>query len=178
MTVSASTENILSTALGSRAAASELLAVINSDSVLSDAEIAMLDGAVAGTAAAGKCVVLTTNKVIDTIDITTPKFSGTTVSNVILGTSSGKKVVGGVVTLDGSNPTPVVTGLATVVGAVATIQKSSTPGDDPIVLTVDFGGGVTAGTVNIYAWKTDGTDPTLVASTDNATVVSWIAYGT
>lgn len=80
MTVSASTENILSTALGSRAAASELLAVINSDSVLSDAEIAFLDGAVAGTVAAGKVVVATTNKVVDTLDITTPKIGGTAVT--------------------------------------------------------------------------------------------------
>lgn len=82
-------------------------------------------------------------------------------------------VVAGEVTLDGSNPTTVATGLTTIAGASASIKKTTSPGDDPVALTVSYSGG----TLSIYAWKTDGTDPTLVASTDNATVVSYVAVG-
>lgn len=85
----------------------------------------------------------------------------------------------GEVTLDGSNPTSVTTGLSTIAGAVACIKNASAPGDDPVAVTVDYAGSVAAGQLDIYAWKnTGGTDPTLVASTNNSVVVSWIAFGT
>lgn len=83
----------------------------------------------------------------------------------------------GVVTLDGGNPTPVVTGLNAIVGAAVSLKAAATPGDDPTSFSVDFGGAVAAGTLNVYAYKTDGADPTLVASTNNAAVVSWVAWG-
>lgn len=93
--------------------------------------------------------------------------------------AAGYKIARGEVTLDGSNPTPITTGLATVVAATATLKTAAAPGDDPSWLTVDYGGGVTAGELDIYAWKnTGGTDPTLVASTNSTAVVSWIAIGT
>lgn len=57
----------------------------------------------------------------------------------------------------------------------ATIKASSTPGDDPVVVTVDYTGN--DGNLDIYAWKTDGADPTLVASTNSSAVISWIAEG-
>lgn len=80
----------------------------------------------------------------------------------------------GTVTLDGSNPTPITTGLSSISGVTLTQQGSTAPGDDPVYLTVT----TSSGTANVYAWKnTGGTDPTLVASTDNATVVQWIACG-
>ncbi len=83
-------------------------------------------------------------------------------------------IVGGTTALDGSNPTPVVTGLTTVTGFSATLAGTAAPGDNTSVLTYDISGG----TVNVYAWKnTGGTDPTLVASTGTETF-SWIATGT
>jgi len=82
-------------------------------------------------------------------------------------------VASGTVTLDGSNPTPVTTGLTTVTTAVAVIKQSTTPGDDPVCVTVDY----TGGTLNIYAWKNNGTDPTLVASTNSTATIDWIAVG-
>lgn len=95
------------------------------------------------------------------------------------GVAAGYKIARGEVTLDGSNPTSVVTGLATVVAVVATLKAATTPGDDPSWLSVNYGGGVTAGTFDVYAYKnTGGTDPTLVDSTNNAAVFSWIAIGT
>lgn len=96
------------------------------------------------------------------------------VKSVISGTSAGVKIASGTATLDGSNPTAVTTGLTTVVSAVVTLKATSTPGDDPTSFSVGYSGG----TLNIYAYKTNGTDPTLVASTDNAATVDWIAVGT
>ena len=95
-------------------------------------------------------------------------------SNITIGGVSPTGVVkSGTVTLDGSNPTPVTTGLTTVVTGVVTQKKATPPGDDPIIFTVGYSGG----TLNVYAWKTDGSDPTLVASTDSAATVDWIAVG-
>jgi hypothetical protein len=85
-------------------------------------------------------------------------------------------MLGGTVTLDGSNATPVALAsyLRQVKGAVVSMEGSSTPGDDPSAVT----SAVTGTTLNVYAWKnTSGTDPTLVASTDNARLVNWLAWG-
>lgn len=107
-------------------------------------------------------------------------FAGTRqqLTSPIQGVAAGYKVARGEVTLDGGNPTPIVTGLASVVACTVALKAAATPGDDPTSFSVDYGGAVAAGTVNLYAYKTDGTDPTLVASTNAAAVVSWIAIGT
>lgn len=89
-------------------------------------------------------------------------------------TDGGRRVVVGEVALDGSNPTPVATGLTTITAVALTIKSSSTPGDSTAVVTYDTSGG----TLNLYGWQnTSGTDPTLVASTGTPTV-GYIAYGT
>jgi len=86
---------------------------------------------------------------------------------------AGLKVRAGTATLDGGNPTPVTTGLTTILAANVSLKAVSTPGDDPTQFSVGYSGG----TLNIYAYKTDGSDPTLVASTNNAATVDWIAVG-
>ncbi|MEW6129595.1 MAG: hypothetical protein AB1757_21320 [Acidobacteriota bacterium] len=86
---------------------------------------------------------------------------------------SQPQVLGGTVLLDGANPVSVVTGLTTIFGATASILKNSSPGDDPVQVTVTFSGG----NLEIFAWKTDGSDPTLIASTNNTETVSWVAIG-
>lgn len=83
--------------------------------------------------------------------------------------------VTGTATLDGSNPTPVTTGLNGIVTCALTQNRSSAPGDDPVAFTATWANG---GTLNIYAWKHDGTDPTLTASTDSDDVVAWECRGT
>lgn len=86
-------------------------------------------------------------------------------------------IVSGTVTLDGSNPTPIALSayFSAVLGAVVSMDGSVAPGDDPSLITHAISGT----TVNVYAWKnTSGTDPTLVASTDNARLVHFIAIGT
>lgn len=77
------------------------------------------------------------------------------------------KILAGEVVLDGSNPTPIITGLSSIYGVALTLKGTVAPGDNTSVLTYDSVGG----TVNVYAWKnTGGTDPTLVASTGTETV--------
>lgn len=89
--------------------------------------------------------------------------------------AAGYKLARGIGTLDGTNPTPVVTGLSTVVSIIAGINGTAAPGDATHVLSATTGA---SGTANVYAWMpTSGTDPTLVAST-NTEVFSWIAIGT
>lgn len=88
--------------------------------------------------------------------------------------TAGSRVAGGSVALDGTNPTPIVTGLTTVTGFSATLQGSAAPGVGTIVLTHT----IASGTVSVYAWKVTATgDATLIASTGTETI-SWTAFGT
>lgn len=97
----------------------------------------------------------------------------------VAGVAAGYKIARGEATLDGSNPTPITTGLATVVAAIAVLKTAVAPGVGTTTITVDYGGGVTAGELDIHAWKpTSSGNPTLIASTDSSSVVSWIAIGT
>lgn len=95
----------------------------------------------------------------------------------VAGVAAGYKIArGGAAALDGSNPTPIATGLTTIVAAVVQLRGTAAPGDNTSVLTTDFTG--SDGTLNVYAWKnTSGSDPTLVASTGTETF-DWIAMGT
>jgi hypothetical protein len=91
--------------------------------------------------------------------------------------AAGYKIARGTAAaLDGSNPTPIATGLTTIVAAAVQLRGTAAPGDNTSVLTTDYTGA--DGTLNVYAWKnTGGTDPTLVASTGTETF-DWIAIGT
>jgi hypothetical protein len=90
------------------------------------------------------------------------------------GVAGGYKIARGETALDGSNPTPVATGLTTVVAFVATLKGTAAPGVSTSVLTYDISGA----TVNVYAWKPTSTSvPTLVASTGTESF-GWIAVGT
>lgn len=95
----------------------------------------------------------------------------------VAGAAAGYKIArGSAAALDGSNPTPIATGLATITAAIVQLRGTAAPGDNTSVLTTDYTGA--DGTLNVYAWKnTGGTDPTLVASTGTETF-DWIAIGT
>ena len=87
----------------------------------------------------------------------------------------GKRIVYGSVQLDGSNPTPVNLAAygSAVESAQVSLRQSTAPGDDPSWVSFDVSGAV----LNVYAWKnTGGTDPTLVASTNNAAVIDFVAF--
>lgn len=95
----------------------------------------------------------------------------------VSGVAAGYKLARGVTALDGSNPTPVTTGLTTVVAATVSLEGSSAPGVGTSVLTVastNYGTGALA----VYAWKVTATnDATLIASTGTENF-EWIAVGT
>jgi predicted RecA/RadA family phage recombinase len=73
----------------------------------------------------------------------------------------------------------IVTGLTTVLGAVASLD--SDPGDDPMLASVTIGdqaGAPAAGSIILKTWKnTGGTDPTPVAATTFSKKVNWLAWG-
>lgn len=92
----------------------------------------------------------------------------------VSGVANGYKVARGETALDGSNPTPVATGLTTVVAFVATLKGSVAPGVGTSSLTAVISGA----TANVYAWKvTSSSDTTLVASTGTESFY-WVAVGT
>lgn len=91
------------------------------------------------------------------------------------GVAAGYKVARGTITLDGTNPSSAATGLASIVScSVDGPAAAAIPGDDPVDAT-PF---INTTTLDIYAWKTDGTDPTPVASTNNTAVFYWVCVGT
>lgn len=100
-------------------------------------------------------------------------LNGGTITN---GGVAQPKLAMGTVVLDGSNPTTVVTGLTTILGAVLTLQDAAAP-NDPDILTYSLN--ATPGSLDINAWKaTNSSTTTEIASTNAALTVSWIAWGT
>lgn len=92
------------------------------------------------------------------------------------GVAAGYKVARGEAALDGGNPTPIATGLATVIAFVATLKGTAAPALGTSVLTANIAGA--AGNVDVYAWKPTGAgDTTLVASTGTESFY-WTAVGT
>jgi len=93
--------------------------------------------------------------------------------------AAGYKIARGQHTTVAASDT-VVTGLATVVAVVATLD--SDPVDDPFMCSASIGdqsGAPAAGSVLIKTWKnTGGTDPTPLAATTFSKKVNWIAIGT
>ncbi len=92
------------------------------------------------------------------------------------GSTGDYRLLWGTVTLDGGNPTPIALAnyVQSVDFAVVGLEGSTALGDDPNQVT----SAVSTTTVNVYAWKNvSGTDPTYVASTDNARLVNWFAVG-
>ena len=85
------------------------------------------------------------------------------------------KIISGTVQLDGGNPTPItLAGEVTAISsAVVSIEGSGAPGDDPVQVT----SAVSGTTVNVYAWLTNGTDPTMSASSDSSRLINFIAIG-
>lgn len=84
------------------------------------------------------------------------------------------KVVGGIAALDGANPTPIATGLTTIVGFAVCLAVSVAPGVGTSLVTAVASGA----TLNAYGWKVTALgDATLIASA-GTDAISWIAVGT
>lgn len=95
------------------------------------------------------------------------------------GVAAGYKIARGQLTTVTAADT-VVTGLATVVAVVASLE--SDPVDDPFMCSAQIGdqaGTPAAGSIIIKTWKnTAGTDPTPLAASTFTKKVNWIAIGT
>ncbi len=92
----------------------------------------------------------------------------------VVGVAAGYKLARGAASLDGSNPTPIATGLTTVVAGIACLNTTSAPGVSTQLLTTDISGT----TLNVYGWKpTASGDCTMIASTGTDSFY-WIAVGT
>lgn len=122
-----------------------------------------------------------TNRALDIPSGSAFKIAGTAVTTALAtapaAVAAGYKIARGTTALDGSNPTPVTTGLSTVVAATVSLEGSSAPGVGTSVLTVATTNYAT-GALAVYAWKVTGTgDATLIASTGTETF-EWIAIGT
>ncbi len=95
----------------------------------------------------------------------------------VLGVAAGYHLARGVTALDGTNPTPVTTGLTTVVAATVSLEGTAAPGVGTSVLTIASTNYAT-GALAVYAWKVTATgDATLIASTGTENF-EWIAIGT
>lgn len=80
------------------------------------------------------------------------------------------KIARGEVALDGSNPTPIATGLTTIVSAQATLKRTTALSSGTAFVTVDFTG--TDGALNLYAWVLAG------SASSGTESVEWVAVGT
>ena len=88
--------------------------------------------------------------------------------------AAGYKVARGETALDGANPTPVATGLATVIAFAATLKGTAAPGTSTSTLTADISGA----TVNVYAWKPTATADTALVASSGTESFYWVAVGT
>lgn len=97
----------------------------------------------------------------------------------LAGVAAGYKVARGQATTVAAADT-IVTGLATVVAVIASLE--SDPTDNPFMATAQIGdqaGSPAAGSIIIKTWQnTTGTDPTPAAATTFGKKVNWLAIGT
>jgi hypothetical protein len=73
------------------------------------------------------------------------KVAGTDITATLAGVAAGYKIARGETALDGSNPTPITTGLTTIVAAVVALKGIAAPGVGTSVITY----GTSAGTLNL-----------------------------
>ncbi len=83
--------------------------------------------------------------------------------------ATGYKIARGITALDGSNPTPIATGLTTITGFAVALNRSTAVSSGTAFVTY---GTITAGSVDVYGWVLAGSAST---GTEN---VAWVAVGT
>jgi predicted RecA/RadA family phage recombinase len=104
-------------------------------------------------------------------------LSGDTTGDVLLCAEGGMQMRAGQLTTASATDT-VVTGLSTVVGAVATYDTDPADPNTYVSATIgDQAGSPAAGSIIIKTWKQSGTDPTPVAADAFSKKVNWIAFG-
>ena len=147
---------------------------IESGGVLKIAGTALTPSAAELNTLTGITATVAELNILDTVTRTAAQ-----INLLVQGVASGYKVARGVHSTVAASDT-VVTGLATVVAVVATLE--SDPVLDPLFVTASIGdqaGAPAAGSVYIKTWKaTAANDVTPVAATTFTKSVNWIAIGT
>lgn len=153
------------------------------------AELNLLDGSVAGTAVASKALALGADKNVDVLAVADLKLgagAGTSITptaaqiNLLTqGVAAGYKIARGTLTPVSASDT-VVTGLATVVAAVASLKGAPTLTHMFVAADIgDQAGAPAAGSILIKSYKPTGAaDVTPLAATTPWSAVDWIAIGT
>lgn len=95
--------------------------------------------------------------------------TGITTNLLTTGVAAGYKVARGITALDGTNPTPVATGLTTVLGFAVALNRTTAVSSGTAFVTY---GAITGGSVDVYGWVIAGSAS---AGTEN---VAWVAVGT
>ena len=110
------------------------------------------------------------NKMVDTVNGLTN--NGAVTSNIVSGVAASYKIARGETALDGTNPTPVATGLTTIVSCNLTVKIATAPA--VTALTYD----TSSGTLNMYAWEPTAADNTALTASSATSTVGWICVGT
>jgi hypothetical protein len=97
-------------------------------------------------------------------DLSISNTGVTTVASV-----NGVKFASGITALDGSNPTTVATGLASITGLALTLNRSSSLASGTAFVTYN---NISGGSFDMYGWVVAGTAS---SGTDN---IAWVAIGT
>ncbi len=81
-------------------------------------------------------------------------------------------IASGETALDGSNPTPVTTGLTSIAACTLTIKASSITTGTSVVSYQRTGG-----TLNMYGWKPTTTSTTTLTASTGTDTIGWICTG-
>ncbi len=107
--------------------------------------------------------------------VNTGSNTSATWTPLALGGATSLRVTGGAAALDGSNPTPVVTGLTTILAFSVNLAVSAIGGSG--LSTSVLTGVISSGTLNVYGWKPTGAGDTTLIATDGTDSFSWLAVG-
>lgn len=109
-----------------------------------------------------------------TISAGTLTLGGNSLVNWVGGAAAGYKMATGETALDGSNPTPVTTGLTTIASCTVSLKINTAPGGNTSLVTYD----TTAGTLNMYGWKPVGVSSTALIASTGTDTIGWSCRGT
>jgi len=156
---------------------------------ISQSEEATIDGVTAGTVLASKAIIAGANKNVDVLAVADLKLgagAGTSVARtateinlLVKGVDAGYKIAYGTASV-GAASVDVVTGLATVIGAVVSLVGD--PSMTHMYSTCTVGNQVDApiaGKIRIISWKPTAVgDVTPISATSTFASVAWVAIGT
>ncbi len=133
--------------------------------LVGDAADVAQDVAVSGDVSLANTGAMTVTGINGT-DVT---LDGGEIDTATLGVAAGYKIARGITALDASNPTTIVTGLASITGFSATLNRSTAVSSGTAFVTY---GTITGGSIDVYGWVLAGSAST---GTEN---VAWVAVGT